>query len=322
MAPEEQKTEQPAVNAAPPQNAFANGNQPSEQQKEQMDHPVEIKMQIPTQNFNHSETPQPELTVGSILSRLFTVLARNFLLFSGLALIAQAPLFFFFVYTNRFSLPLRTGGMFGIGGESLFFLSILLIAQGLLVLALQGATAYVTYQTLCGKAATIGKSLSHCIPKVGSIALISFLVFLGVAFAGLVAILPAIVLARLFGIGALLLVLIPIAYCACMWSVSVPACVTENLGAGESMKRSSALTQNYKVKIFLSYLVALTVCLILIVIFKLLLLMGGVKSDLVDRLITDFFVSLFINVTTAVIYYRLREVKEGTAIDALTNVFD
>ena len=259
-------------------------------------------------------TTAPEFTVGSVISRTYTVLSHNFLLFFVLALANQIPMVISRFFINPFidkRVTMETVTL------ALFFL----LGQWILMLIFQGAVAYATYQALLDKKATIRESLSFCIPKIGSISLASLLIFFSVAFRSLLVLFPLMVFTLVFR-PAFLLIFIIIAMRMCALSVTIPACVTENLEAKASLRRSEELTKNHGWKIFFSYLLTFIVCFIFVVIIKLLLNAGNLNSDFSGQLATSFILELLWNVVTAVIYYRLREVKEGVGVDALVNVFD
>ena len=165
MAPEEQKTEQPEESPAPPSpwNAFVDSNQSDGQNKEP------IQPTIP-----EGQTSASEFTVGSILSRTYTTLFRNPSVFLGIYLIPFIPnvISLYYLPTDFRSFEVKSALAFGLSSLVSMILSMLV----------QGALPYAVYQALRGNTATMSKSLSYCIPKLGTLFLVSSLVGLGVFF--------------------------------------------------------------------------------------------------------------------------------------------
>ena len=288
MAPEEQKTEQPEESPAPPSpwNAFVDSNQSDGQNKEP------IQPTIP-----EGQTSASEFTVGSILSRTYTTLFRNPSVFLGIYLIPFIPnvISLYYLPTDFRSFELKSALAFGVSMLIASFLNILI----------QGALPYAVYQALRGNTATISKSFSYCIPKMGTLFLASSLVALGIGFGFLIFVIPGIILMT-------------------KWSVTQQACVVENLGARASMKRSAELTRDYRMKVFF-------LLLIMIVTNQIVQRLLTFIAQLIFpyKIISVILINLFLviplafqSVMLAVIYYRLREIKEGPVVDHLANVFD
>ena len=335
LAPEEQKTGQPAVNDAPPLNAFADGNQPSEQRQEQIDQPMELKAQIPTQNFNHNETPPPmekgqqpapKLTVGSVLKQTYATLRSNPAVFFGLAFINVLTMILGDIAKDLLGATLA---------NIIYFFS---LPIGILT---NGAFIYATVRAIRGNTATIGKSLSHSISRILTMLFASFLVFLmsflillpfGLAF-------WAAIVNRMIGLrqGFLLLAIITLIASVAMiiiTSALASACFVEGLGAIKSIKRSVELTKNNRIKILGIFSTAM---IITVVIFGVIGFFGGVIVGFISAMLSldgRFMLSLlfkyptmlvtvaFFSVMFPVIYCKLREIKEGTAIESLAKVFD
>ena len=288
MAPEEQKTEQPEESPAPPSpwNAFVDSNQSDGQNKEP------IQPTIP-----EGQTSASEFTVGSILSRTYTTLFRNPSVFLGIYLIPFIPnvISLYYLPTDFRSFEVKSALAFGLSSLVSMILSMLV----------QGALPYAVYQALRGNTTTIGKSFSYCIPKLGTLFLVSSLVGLGIFFGFLIFVIPGIILM----IG---------------WTVTVPSCVVENLGARASMKRSTELIRDYMWKVFFLVLIMIVTNQLIqrLVAFIALLIF---PYKIIVILLTSLCLVIpmaFQSVMVAVIYYRLREIKEGTVIDSLANVFD
>ena len=341
LAPEGQKTEQPAVNAAPPLNAFAENTQPSEPQKEQMDQPMELKAQIPipTQSFNHNETPPPiekgqqpapKLTVGSVLKQTYATLRSNPAVFFGLGLIG----------TVSVTLANIIKGTLGENPAGIFF-----IISLLLMMLANAAFTYATVQTLRGNPVTFGASLSRGASHFFTLLFASFLIlliFLGTLIvSGLIAWLCAFVSKAIIGavpmvrslslIPLLTAIIVLILFTVLFISMIflAPACVVERLGAVQSIKRSAALTQNYRLKIF-------GILMATMAIFGTIGAIMGLIGGMLDAMLfsyakviripleslTFLLSSTFSSIMFPIIYCKVREIKEGTAIESLASVFD
>ncbi len=232
---------------------------------------------------------------GKILSESFSIYFSNFLPFVLLTAFILSPML------------VSLGMLSDAAAKS--DMSMLLVSFGLLLLSAlfcpQLATASITYgvfQQMRGRDASIadclGKGMSSLFPVLGLVIIQG----LGV-LAGLVAlIIPGIILAL-------------------RWSVSVPAAVEERCGAFEALRRSRYLTDGYKGTIFS-------------VLFVLNFLSRGIdkvlelalaenQSALLLATGTTTVLSVGLSATaTAVMYFRLRSIKESIDVDQIASVFD
>ena len=240
-------------------------------------------------------TTASEFTTGSVLSRTCSTLFRNPTVFFGICFIAQIPNFFLNYYFQSTSSDEKISAA----------VIVIALISGVLSMLAQGALSYAVYQTLLGKKVTIGESISRCSPQLGTLLVASFFVTVGV------------------GLGYLLFI-IPGIMWSCKWAVTVQACVVEKLDPKESMDRSADLTDGYRMTIF--FLTSVTILINQLVervapfIFWLIF-----PQKEVAILLSNIFLVIpiaFNSVMVAVIYYWLREVKEGVGVDALVNVFD
>ena len=232
--------------------------------------------------------------VGSVLSRSFSTLFRNPLVFIGLTLIATLP-----PHLVQLAVPAGSPEALALPAVVAAVLSMIF------VFVVQGAIAYAVYQELRGKKAGFGSALSRGLSRVGWLILAAFLVTLGI------------------GIGLVLLV-IPGLILMCLWSVTIQACVVEKLGPLASMGRSAQLTKGYRLPIFgLLLIVGVASAVFNGLASYLGLIFFG--NPLVFALIGGILAALpsaFNNVMAAIIYSDLRAVKEGATLDSLANVFD
>ena len=254
-------------------------------------------------------------SVGTVLSRSFSTLFKHPFVFIGLGLLSRLPGFLI--------LNLGLGLAAGVTAETEAI--IVVVINIFLMIIIQGAVAYGVYEALRGNAARLGGSLSlgfsRIIPLILGTLLcyIAFVMILAVGGIGLA------IVGYALGIAAgIIIVILPLALLALIlfykWLVFVPACVVERLGPVKSLSRSSELTYGCRLKIFALYMMGLVFLSIVFFVTYLSTQIHPVFS--IVELIVDSIPIAFLNVMTAVIYYELRNVKEGVSIDNLANVFD
>lgn len=108
-----------------------------------------------------------------------------------------------------------------------------------------------------------------------------------------------------------------------MWFVSLPSMVVENKGVFDSMSRSSELTKNNRMRILGVGLVVLALYIVIAIIGGLLTAAVPVLGIIVLILI-GIFAYPYIAIISAVLYYRLVELKDGvvTAVEETVVVED
>jgi uncharacterized membrane protein len=166
-----------------------------------------------------------------------------------------------------------------------------------------GAVMYGVIQELRGRAFSVGDSLR--------IALNRFLPMLGVVIST----------ALLIGLGTVLLI-VPGLILACMYYVSMPACVAENSGVFKSMSRSRFLTTGNRWKVFGTFLLMLLGGIIIGGIVGAIFALAGRPALLVATQVAGAIVGAFNGVLVSVFYYQLRVAKEGVDIEKIAGVFD
>jgi hypothetical protein len=241
--------------------------------------------------------PQGSLGIGDVLGKTFSVFFSNLLPFTLLTGITMAPLLILEGYTAEMG---KTPGT--PTPQMLVPLLLFALFSILCPYLATGAITYGVFQQLRGKDATIGdclgRGLSALLPVLGLALVQGFAVAFGLVFC-----------------------LIPGLLLAVRWAVSVPAMVTERTGVGESMSRSTFLTEGSRWQVF---------C----VLFVLAVLQFG--SGFVVGLLTaknpnlrltlSALESLFtvgLSATgSAVMYYRLRSLRESIDVDQIASVFD
>ena len=245
--------------------------------------------------------------LGQVITQTFSVYFRNFIPFTLLTTLALAPglLFAAYVSTLDAELPITRFSQ--------------IIAPILQLFCQPVATAAITYgvyQQLRRRDASIGDCLQ----------------------VGLSCLFPVLGLAIVQGIGigcGAMLCLIPGILLAIRWAVAVPAAVEERPGVGNALSRSTYLTEGYRGEVF--GVLALLKILELGLGFGAGLIWGlsmAASGSLDDGQMANpgplLFLSNLASILTtslaataaAVMYYRLRSVKESVDFDQISSVFD
>ncbi|UQZ90181.1 hypothetical protein C4J81_13615 [Deltaproteobacteria bacterium Smac51] len=248
------------------------------------------------------ETPAPapgvkaRLDISSILSRSFAIMLERPGIFLVLALISWLPS----LAVDLF-IPDTAAGKVGLA----------VLVDFLLGMVIEGAIAYATFYALKGLPFTMGDSLSVGLAKVGSIVLAAILVGIGVLLGTILLIIPGIII-------------------YCMLAVTIQACVVEDLGAIDSLKRSADLTRGYRWPIFgLVLLVSIGGGLVVGFISGFGVGFSASSGTQTPIIITTVManavgvvITAFASIMYSIIYFDLRCLKEGLSLDSLTAVFD
>jgi hypothetical protein len=257
--------------------------------------------QSSTSGASTSQASQPSSTfapgdfrVGPVISRSVSVMARHFLSFFIVSLIAFSPL----LLLREGSMapetdPIRTLIMLGLGFVLLMVLSMFSSA-----IILQGA-----FQDMRNRPVNVLESLKvavrRLLPLIALALLESVLLVLGL----IALIVPGIILYT-------------------MWLVAVAACVVERTGPWRSLRRSQELTKGHRWKVFGLFLVLLVLSLINPLLQLALNATVGATAAAIGNAIWTAIGSAFSSVVMAVTYYDLRVAKEGIDIDQIASVFD
>lgn len=239
---------------------------------------------------------------GKILGETFSIFFSNIIPFLLLSVLALSPLLLFSAWAS--TVPIT---------ETVAVQVNQLLGSLIQLLCVPIATAAITYgvyQQMRGGTA----SLVDCL-KVG---LVTLFPMLGLAF----------VQGFLIGLGTLAC-LVPGILLAVRWAVSIPAKVEGRMSVSDAMSRSTYLTEGYRWQVF--GVLAVLYALNLVVVFGVGMVVGisSVRSGKVVHPGTiQFMTSLAQVVTTgiaatasAVMYYRLRSVKESVDVDQISSVF-
>ncbi|WP_192182694.1 hypothetical protein [Mesorhizobium amorphae] len=245
---------------------------------------------------------------GRVFNNTFAVIGRNIGLCIGLALLfSGVPTVVFRLWTeSRMQAILQTDPgaaadpTFAFGNPWITVVAVLI--SSMLALLLQSALVRATIEDLNGKRPTLGDSLQIATRFLLPTLAIGFLVALGSGLAMIALIVPGVIL----WLG---------------WSVSVPVLIQERLGVFGSMSRSRALTKGSRWSLFGLFLVLIIIAMVIqgavgVVVY----LFHGTVASILEGLVQSV-VSMVLSVAAAVSYVELRQVKEGTSVDELAEIF-
>ncbi|RWM69770.1 MAG: hypothetical protein E5X83_22040 [Mesorhizobium sp.] len=253
---------------------------------------------------------QPDrFRIGRIFGASFAVIGRNPLLCLGLALLFSGlPSLVFDLRMQAPETDIAVGdpedAIIGLGmvSRDSVITSEFLLMSFVLDLLLQSSLVRATIEDPNGKQPSIG----DCI----KIAIGCFLPTLGI---GLLVVLGA-------GLGLILLVIPGIILWLC-WLVAVPVLVQERLGVLGSMARSSKLTKGSRWALFGLFLILIaTTVAIQLALERVVEPFGGLVGAFVGTLVWTTS-SMVMSIATAVSYVELRQVREGTSVDELAEIF-
>jgi hypothetical protein len=142
---------------------------------------------------------------------------------------------------------------------------------------------------------TIGETLSRGASRIGPVAVAGILA--GIAI----------------GIGFILLI-VPGLYLLTIWSLIVPAIVLEGRGVFESFSRSSSLVKGYGWPVFGVIIVEILILFVVSIVLSLILaaVPQGAQS-FISQIVSGSLTGPFSALITTLLYFRLKETKEGLA---------
>jgi hypothetical protein len=288
------------------------------------------------------------LAVGELFDRAFVLYRRHFSLFVG---ITSVPGLFALIMTlAQQALTTTTMPQPAASGNadaavlvdnlmlivSLFAgLMVALVVYWVVYMIALGATTFAVSEIYVGRTVTIPEVYGRMRGRIG--ALILLLLLIGIRIGGLVLVgtlvvgmstaFGALLSSILGGLFAVLTALVLIAGCTFMalrYSLSIPALVLEELGPGDAIRRSIALTQGRLGRVFLMGICATLVAYAALILFQgpfvaaamfagletnhgfWLNVLGAVAGTIGTTLTTPFLI-----IGLAVIYYDARIREEG-----------
>ncbi|MCH2077816.1 MAG: hypothetical protein MK180_13235 [Rhodobacteraceae bacterium] len=269
-----------------------------------------------------SAMPKAPLGVGKIISESFSILFSNFVKVLILGFLATFAGFLVNGLISGFDAaagipdPTSAGDATQMAAGSIVSVIVNVLSYALVTAML----IQLAYDAKLGRKGSIGDYISGALPALFPIVVLS------------------IVVSILSGIGALALI-IGALWVYAVFYVFAPAAVIEGTGFG-SLGRSAGLTKEYRWPIVGLFLV------MFIIVFILQLVVGGAIAAVlfasVDTLTTlengistgsiiifGLIVSLIYGlayglsgIAVALVYARLREIKEGVAVDQIASVFE
>lgn len=275
-------------------------------------------------------TPRPgvgmirKLGVGEVLSESFLIYFKNLIPFTILTGLAFAPIFLLAGFLGQevaANSPLAAGN-----AVVVMFLTLLLCIP-----LATAAINYGVFQQMRGRDTSLVDCLRvglSCMLPVLSVAFLQILVVVAVF---IVSILPigfmigALTFSRRssaeVGCGLLLIPLVLLCYVPPImtwlkYSVAVPAAVEERPGPVNALRRSAFLTEGQRWPIFGAMLVLGFLNMGSSVIAALVPGVGTMLGPLASLIMSGIF-----STTCAVVYYRLRSIKESIDVDQISSVF-
>lgn len=229
---------------------------------------------------------------GRVLGETFAVYFRNFIPFAVLTALALSPLY------------VAQSAFLSSQSNAATVVPMAMIAMIGAIVCSNIATSAITYGVFqqmrrqdTSIADCLGRGLSALVPVLGLAIIQGILIFFGT----LACVIPGILL-------------------AVRWGVSVPAAVEERPGIGGAMARSTYLTDGYRWEVFqvLFVLGAINIGAALLVG-----LAAGKNQTLMLALSAakDLLIVGISATGTAVMYYRLRSLKESIDVDQIASVF-
>lgn len=230
-------------------------------------------------------------TVGSLLSRTFSVWGRGFLPIALLALVVDSPLL----------LWVGVGGPAeGLGADA----RIQGLVSSFLSFILTGAVTFLVLRQLAGERVGFGKALAAAAERF-------FAIFGASLLSGL---------ATLLGF---VLLVVPGLMALSAFFVAVPVAVVERPGASDSLSRSAALTQGCRWHVLGAVLVLYLLVAVAAGAAAALGELGlGERAAALLAEVAGALASSILAVAGAVAYHDLRVLKEGVDTAALVKVFE
>lgn len=279
-------------------------------------------------DFDHYEPTAADraeagvLDIGDIFGTTARAVAANFLQFSVIAFVCLLPAmvlgFFYNLAIRDWTEDMIANPAFGYGGELLpawFIPGTLAVVflQVVLSQIAQAAMLYGAVEFMAGRSAPVGAALVTGVRRSPAIIVISILSGLAITFGLFLCVVPGVIV-------------------LCMLYLAVPVAVMEDCGPIDALQRSVEMTAGHRVTIFLALLVvgiafATMNCMVGLAGGGLGAGAGQLPSMgmfLFDFIISQVFAlgqAVVIATLSAVIYARIRGVRDGVDANALAQVF-
>lgn len=244
--------------------------------------------------------PEP-VTVGSIIGNTFRVLGKNIAAFSVISALVLLPGIAFVAF-RLMSLPSASNA-----SEMMLHvvatMGIFSMLQVLLQVPAQSAMMYGVANQMSGRPTDLGESLRRGVSSI--------LPVIGTAIVVMLAIMGGFILCVVPGIIAMV-----------MLYVAIPVAVIENRGIGDNLRRSSELTEGYRVSIFLAAIVIGIVVGIMQTIVQQAAMATGNAYAIVIATVLVSVITMPVQATmSAVTYMLLRQNKDKINVSEIADVF-
>lgn len=238
---------------------------------------------------------------GKVLSETFSVYFANFIPFILLSVLALSPLLLFSAWAASLPTTAPLAQLSTSLGNVIQLFCVPIATAGI---------TYGVYQQMRGGTTSLVDclkiGLSMLFPMIG----LAFVQGCAIGLATLACIVPGILL-------------------AVRWAVSIPAKVEEKLSVTDAMNRSTYLTEGYRWQVFGVLAVFFAINLVLGMGAGVVVGVSAVRSGRpmhpgVLQLVTSLIAVVTTGITasaSAVMYYRLRSVKESVDVDQISSVF-
>ena len=250
------------------------------------------------------------LDIGSVIGETFNVIGRKFvdLALLGVVIVGVPTLLVTFFSSQAMERSIEQGAL------SLNFSFGLLLSNILYAFfpfVLQAAVVHTTVTSLSRGQSDFGSAIGTALRAFLPLLIVSILMSIGLAIGFLLLIIPGLILLT-------------------VWAVVVPSLVIDKAGIFGSFSRSAELTRGSRWRIFGLILIGYVGLFIFTALFRLFAVgAGGMMAaggglnltSLLLGAVLDTAIAIIGAVAVSVLYVHLRELKEGTRLDTVGDVF-
>lgn len=245
-----------------------------------------------------AKTSGARFDIGRVASLTFGVIARNPILFVGIALLFSGLPAFAMTY-SQFELALASGPEMT-GWIAPFIIATLLTL--ILGALMQTSLVVATLQDLSGQRVDVAACLKRALVMFFPLLGLTILMWLGIGLGMILLVVPGIIL-------------------YVMWFIAVPALVEERRGVIAALGRSRRLTAGARWPIFGMVVAFLVLSTTLSVLPSVAQLTPSSLAYAILQAVLSMLASLIASTGVAATYVELRTVKEGANVDALAAIF-
>ena len=251
------------------------------------------------------------LNIGAVISETFSVIGRKFvdLAILGVVFVGVPTLLVTFFSSQMIEQSLEDGAFemnFSLG----YFLANLLYS--LFPFMLQAAVVHTTVSSLNGQSSGTGEAISTALRSFLPLFIVAILMSIGLTIGFILLIFPGLILLT-------------------VWAVVVPALVIDKAGIFGSFGRSADLTRGSRWQIFGLILIGYVILFVVGAILGFLSIGFGAAGAfsptginvpaMLTGVVIDTAMAIIGAVGVSVLYVQLRELKEGTRVDRIGDVF-